>query len=274
MANIVLNLFDKLFDTFEGSTSDSPLRDDVEPDLDLIEPRRRGWGIVNVPAGMSYKPPFHLRMLVSGVVVNHDMYIEIRRNILVHMLQKAQIFLMTMSAFAFGNYLSPGDIQCSKKRCRAMTLIVVGNSLDVSESHGQHRLSAIQRLDLAFFIHAENYCLVGRIQVEPDNIADFFHKEWIGRKLEMPLPVRLKSKHMPNAANRLEGNTPCLFRKSANRPLGTIFGLGVECFPNDQGHFFVSNGAWSPGAEFLMQPLDTQFQKTCSPFPHRGLTHA
>ena len=34
----LVDLPDELFDTSKGSTPDGPLRDKVEPDLDLIEP--------------------------------------------------------------------------------------------------------------------------------------------------------------------------------------------------------------------------------------------
>ena len=36
--NVLLDFSDQFFDALEGSPSDSPLCDEVEPDLDLVEP--------------------------------------------------------------------------------------------------------------------------------------------------------------------------------------------------------------------------------------------
>lgn len=268
--NVILDLCDQLFDAVECASSDCSLRNDIEPDFDLIKPRSRSWRVVNVPAWMKGKPSLHLWMLVSGIIVNHFMYFQILRNIFIYVFEKAEIFLMTMPGLTFGDDLSTGNVECGKKGSRAVSLIVMGNTLDISQTHWQHRLRPVQGLNLALFIHSQDNCLVGRVQVKPDDITDFFNKEWIGGKLEMPLSVRLKPKRKPDAADGRIRDVPLyLSSKSTNRPLSTIFGFGGEGFSYNESHFFISNTARLSGTKLLMQPLDTEFQIACSPFAHR-----
>src|ERR1700730_11552882 len=49
--------------------------------LDLVDPRRRSWREVNLPAWMSGQPSTNGWSFVSGVVVHHQMDIEIGRNV-------------------------------------------------------------------------------------------------------------------------------------------------------------------------------------------------
>src|SRR5258708_34617965 len=100
-------------------------------------------------------------MLGGGVVVDNHMDVEILRDILVNVFEKTEIFLMAMPWFTCSDDLSFGDVQGSKEGCCSMADIVVGDAFDVSEPDGQHWLSAIECLDLAFFIHAQDNRLVG-----------------------------------------------------------------------------------------------------------------
>ena len=47
----------------------------------------------------------------------------------------------------------------------------MGDTLDVAQAHRQQRLGAIQGLDLRFLVNAEHECLVGRVEVEPDDVS-------------------------------------------------------------------------------------------------------
>src|ERR1039458_3557468 len=82
-----------------------------------------------------------------------------------------------------------------RKQCRRpVTTVIVRYALDVADPHRQHRLRAFERLDLTLFIHAQNHSIFRWIQVQPYNIPYFLYKKWIGRELEMFLPVRLQPK--------------------------------------------------------------------------------
>ena len=73
-----------------------------------------------------------------------------------------------------------------------MAHIIVSDALDVSEPHGQDRLRAIQRLNLTLFIHTQHQSVVGRVEVQADDVSHLLDEEWIGRKFESARAMRLQ----------------------------------------------------------------------------------
>jgi hypothetical protein len=79
-----------------------------------------------------------------------------------------------------------------EQRCGAMAFIVMRASLHLPGTHRQQRLGAVQRLDLAFLIDADDQRLVRRIQIKPHDIAYFLDELRIGRKFERFGAMRLQ----------------------------------------------------------------------------------
>ena len=77
--------------------------------------------------------------------------------------------------------------------------VVVGDSFDIAEPHGQDRLGAIQRLNLRLLIDGQDYGVVGWVEVKADNIAYLFDEEWIGGELEALAAVRLQGEELKDA---------------------------------------------------------------------------
>ena len=73
--------------------------------------------------------------------------------------------------------LAGGDVQRREQRGGAVACVVMGASLDLSGSHGEQRTGAIQRLDLALLVDAENERALGRVEIEADDVADLLHKQ-------------------------------------------------------------------------------------------------
>src|SRR5271166_6128122 len=70
----------------------------------------------------------------------------------------------------------------SAEQCRrAIALVVVRHRLSTALLHRQARLRTIERLNLAFLVDAEHDCLVGWIEVEPDDVDYFLSEFWIVR---------------------------------------------------------------------------------------------
>lgn len=76
-----VNHCDKFFDAAEGSPANGLLGNDVEPNLDLVEPRSIGWRVMDLIARMHCQPSFHGWMLMCGVVIHNEMDIKLRRDI-------------------------------------------------------------------------------------------------------------------------------------------------------------------------------------------------
>src|ERR1700756_3203793 len=67
---------------------------------------------------------------------------------------------------------------------RAVALVVVGHRPSPPRFHRQSRLSAVEGLDLAFFVNREDDRVGGRIDVETDHVPEFLSELRIVRKLD------------------------------------------------------------------------------------------
>lgn len=76
-----VDLGDEVSNTAKCSASNSLLGDDVEPDLDLVEPGRIGRRVMDRESGSGGKPASHFGMFVRPVVVGDEMDVEILRHV-------------------------------------------------------------------------------------------------------------------------------------------------------------------------------------------------
>ncbi len=117
---------------------------------------------MQVIAGMTGQPGFNLGMFVGGVVVHHQVHIDVGQDVAVQVLEKGQEFLMTMAGFALRDHAAIQDVEGGKERSGAVAEVVVSDPLDVlTQTQRQDRLGAFERLNLAFFVHAQDQGVVG-----------------------------------------------------------------------------------------------------------------
>src|SRR5262245_53629534 len=109
-----------------------------------------------VIVGPPRQPRFNLCGFVGGVVIHDDMDIETFWNARVDLLEKIQKLGGPMTLVAFADHEPRRDIEGSEQRGGSVADIVVGPALRNAGHHWQDRLLAIQRLDLALLIHAED----------------------------------------------------------------------------------------------------------------------
>jgi hypothetical protein len=69
--------------------------------------------------------------------------------------------------------------------------VIVGALLGLPRLHRQRLLGPIQRLNLGLLIDAEHDRVLGRVQIQPDNVGDLGDQLGIGRELERFGPPRL-----------------------------------------------------------------------------------
>lgn len=72
-----------------------------------------------------------------------------------------------------------------------MANVIMGHAFDIPQTHRQHWLSAIQGLNLAFLVDAQDEGVVWRVEIQADNVANFFDEERIGGEFEAARPMRL-----------------------------------------------------------------------------------
>src|SRR5450432_1125113 len=129
---------------------------------------------------MASEPGFDLGMLMRRVVVSDQVQFKVGRNISIEMLQKAQEFLMAMARLALGDDPAVDNVERREERGSAVAKVVVSHALDITESHRQHRLGALQGLHLALLVHAQYQRVIRRIKIKPNDVADLFDEERVG----------------------------------------------------------------------------------------------
>jgi len=127
-----------------------------EPALDLIDPGRRSRREVDMIVRPASEPRFDLGRLVGGVVVHDDMDSEPLRDLSVDLFEELQKLDCPMALVAFADDEPRGDIGRCKKRGRAMPHVAMRTTFRHARHHRQDRLFAIEGLNLAFLIDAED----------------------------------------------------------------------------------------------------------------------
>ncbi len=117
------------------------------------------------------EPGQHLGVFVGGVVVEDDVDGLALWHLGLDGIQEPDEFLMAMALHAAADDLAFEHVEGGKERCGAVAFVVVRHGSGAALLHRQARLGAVQRLDLALLVDREHDGVLGRIDVEPDHIA-------------------------------------------------------------------------------------------------------
>src|SRR3954469_7123228 len=86
-------------------------------------------------------------------------------------------------------------------RC-AVALVVMRHRAGPALLHGQAGLGAVEALDLLLLVDGKHDGVSGRVDMEPDNIAQFVDELRFSGKLELLDPMRLKTMRAPDPLHR------------------------------------------------------------------------
>ena len=100
-----------------------------EEPLDLIDPRGRRGGEMDVPVRAFGEPGADRLRLVGGVIVHHQMHVEIARNLGVDGAQELQELPGTVALVAAADHLAGRHVERGKQRERAVPSVVVAAAL-------------------------------------------------------------------------------------------------------------------------------------------------
>jgi hypothetical protein len=78
-----------------------------------------------------------------------------------------------MAPMKLTDHLAGGDVERGEQRRRAVPLVVMRPALDLAGPHRQERLGPVQRLNLRLLIDAKERGAVGRMEIQPNDVADF-----------------------------------------------------------------------------------------------------
>jgi len=94
------------------------------------------------------------------------------------------------------------DVECGGQSRRAVTLVVMRPALDLVGLRRQERLASVQRLNLRLLIDAKEHGAVGRMELQPQDVADFLDHQRVIRVLKGFTENRLQSKRSPDLLDR------------------------------------------------------------------------
>ena len=167
--------------------------------------RAAGRGEVQVKARVGGQPAPDLRGLVGRAVVEHEVHVEVLGDLLVDRLQELVELDRAVTVVQPADHLAGGEVERRVQAGGAVALVVVGRALGRAGQHRQDRLGAIQRLDLALLIHAQDDRALGRVQVQAADVIDLLDELRVGGELELLLAVRLQPERLPGRATPSSG---------------------------------------------------------------------
>src|SRR5213594_2562938 len=129
------------------------------------------------------------RMRLSVISRNHrstrfDHELDVGMSLAIDLLEKTDELLMAVTSHAVADHLAVKHAERGEEGGRSVALVVVGSGPQPALLHRQTRLGAVESLNLALLVRAQHQGLVGRIQIEPDNIAELFDEGSITAELE------------------------------------------------------------------------------------------
>ncbi len=90
--------------------------------------------------------------------------------------------------------LAGRDVERGAQAGRAVALLVVGPRLDRARAQREHRLGPIEGLDLGLLVDRQDDRPLGRVEIQPDDVADLGLELRVGAELERLDPVRLQAR--------------------------------------------------------------------------------
>ncbi len=175
-----------------------------------------------------------LRMLVRGVVVQDQVQIAVGGRLRIDELQELQPLLMAMPILALPDEGAIGHIERRKERRGAVADVVMGHRAGAPFLERQAGLRAVQRLDLALLVAAEDERVLGRIQIQPDHILELFGKARIVGDFEGARQMRLEPVRTPDAADRAVAQVQALWPANAGSIAWPAAAACAGCAPRSK----------------------------------------
>jgi hypothetical protein len=144
----------------------------------------------------------------------------------------------------------------------------VGDAIDVAEAHRQHGLRALQRLNLALFVDAQDDRVIRRVEVQPDDVPNLLDEQRVGRQLEAPGAVRLDPEQ-PEVALHRAFRDPAGRGRATDAPVRTDARAALQDRRQQVRHRLVIMAARAPGPLLTVEPGQTLLEEPLAPVTDR-----
>ena len=145
-------------------------------------------------------------VLVCGVIVDDQMHCTLGRSLAVDLVEEADELLMPVTAHALANDLAVEHVERGEQGGCPVPLIIMGHRTAAAALHRQPRLGAVERLDLALLIDRQHQCMLGRIDIEADDILDLGGKFRVARQLKGTHSMGLQTVGRPDPLHAAKTN--------------------------------------------------------------------
>ena len=176
-------------------------RDFLEEAFDKVHPRARRRRVVHVEARVALQPLPHGRVLVRRIVVRHDVDVQSGGSAPVDEPQEREPVLVRVARAAVVDDPARRVVERGEERRRSVPDVVVGLRPHVPDAQRKARLGPFQRLALRLFVAAEQDGMLGRVEVQADDLPELGREVRVGGHLERPLQMRLDAVALPDAVD-------------------------------------------------------------------------
>ena len=130
------------------------------------------------------QPGKHLGVLVGRIVVDDEVQFLLLGRLAIDRLEEPQPLLMPMELIGHRPYRAGEYVQCGEQCRHAIALAIVRHRRTPSALERQSRLRAVQCLDLRLLIAAQHQRVLGRIEVQTDDVLELVDEAWVVGELE------------------------------------------------------------------------------------------
>ena len=213
----------------------------------------------------------NIGMLVGGVVVDDGVDRLSRRDLFLDDIEEANEFLMAMALHVAADDRAVEDVHRGEQRRRAVPLIVVRHGSGATLLQRQSGLCAVKRLNLALFVDRQDDGVCGRIDKEPDDVAQFVDEARVVGQLELAHPMRLQTVGAPDALDRTHAEPRRLRHQDAG-PMGRFSGRFPERQRDDALSRLGAQRLDARGTRLVAeQSIEPLLDKALLPAPNAGL---
>ena len=125
------------------AASDLLVGNEGEEAFDLVAPGRARWCEVNMPAWSFCQPISNWLGLVRGVIVHHEVHVEVAGDAGFNLIEEFPELARTMLGVAAADDRAGRDVEGSEEGRRAVTGVVMSLPLDLARAHRQEWLASI-----------------------------------------------------------------------------------------------------------------------------------
>jgi hypothetical protein len=167
---------------------------------------------------MTPQPALDGRAFVSARIVEDEVEVQVARGLAVDAIEKAQELLGAVPWQTGADHLPIEQVEGGEQRGGSVPMVVVGLPSREPRPQRQERRRPVEGLNLALLVDREHQGVIGWIEIEADDIAQFLHKARVAGELEALHSMGLQAVLSPNA---VDGGVP--------EPLGLAIVRTLQC---------------------------------------------